>query len=37
MPGVIIKEIPNTTHMTIGIVNTESLAATIRDFLLETE
>ena len=37
LPGVIVAEIPNTTHMSIGLINAESLVATIRGFLLETQ
>ena len=35
LQGVIIREIPNTTHFSIGFLDQESLVATIRDFLLQ--
>lgn len=37
LPGVIVHEIPNTTHSSVGFLNQESLVATIRDFLLEAQ
>lgn len=37
LPGVIVLEIPNTTHMSIGLVSEESVMATIRRFLLESQ
>jgi pimeloyl-ACP methyl ester carboxylesterase len=37
LPGVIVHEIPNTTHFSVGFLNQGSLVATIRDFLLETQ
>lgn len=36
LPDVIIKEIPGTGHMSIGLTNEASLVATIRGFLLAT-
>ena len=37
LSGVIVREIPNITHVSIVHVNQESLAETIRNFLLETQ
>jgi pimeloyl-ACP methyl ester carboxylesterase len=37
LPGVIIREIPNTTHISIGLVNQESLVETIGDFLQQRQ
>ena len=37
LSGVIVQELPNTTHFSVGFLNQEALVATIRDFLLATE
>ncbi|UCG86204.1 MAG: alpha/beta hydrolase [Gemmatimonadota bacterium] len=37
LPGVVVSEIPNTTHMSIGLVSEETVTATIRRFLLESQ
>ena len=37
LSGVVVRELPNTTHMSILFVNTDSLVKMIRDFLLEAD
>ena len=37
LSGVVVREIPNTTHRSILFVNPDSLVKMIRDFLLEAD